>query len=115
MKLVGILIASVPVVFAILRAATTGTDFRYFWLALASTLGAAVILATANRARPQSPGRVVRTAFALLVAAGAAAATGFALGGGSAPALIMVALGFATCSAVGLALALPARRVVPDE
>ena len=115
MKLFGILIASVPVAFAILRAGTTGTDFRYFGLALASTLGAVVILAAANRAQSQSPGLVVRTAFAFLVAAGAAAVTGFALGGGSAPALVAVALGFATCSAVGLALALPARRAVPGE
>ena len=108
MRFLGIFIASVPFVFATLRAATTGTDFRYFWLAMASTLGAALVLAIANRARPRSTGVVVRGAFALLVAAGAAAVTAFALGAGSAPALAIVALAFASCSAVGLALAIRA-------
>jgi hypothetical protein len=106
MKVVGLSIASIPFGFAVLRAATTGTDFRYFWLASASTLGAACILVVANRARPQAPGVVVRVAFALLGATGSAAVTGFALGARSIPALIVVALGFATCSALGLALAL---------
>ena len=106
MRLVGLLIASIPVAFALLRASETGTDFRYFWLALASTLGAVLMLVVASRARPQSPGLIVRAAFALFVAAGAAAVTAFALGAGSVPALIVVAFGFATCSAIGLALAL---------
>ncbi len=112
MKPLGFLVASVPVIFALLRAITTGTDFRYFWLALASTLGAALILVTMNRTVTQPHGTMVRIAFALLVATGTTGVTGFALGGGSAPALIVVALGFATCSAVGLGLALRGSRAV---
>ena len=105
MRIIGVIVAIIPFGFAALRAATTGTDFRYLWLAVASTLGAASILMVANRARPQSPGLVVRAAFALFAAAGGAAVTGFALGASSVPALIVVALGFAMCSAVGLAMA----------
>ncbi|MEO8521996.1 MAG: hypothetical protein ABI603_11565 [Acidobacteriota bacterium] len=106
MRIVGLLIASIPVGFAALRAASTGTDFRYLWLAVVSTLGAAFVLVIANRRRPRSPGVVVRAALALLVAAGAAGVTALALGAHSLPAVLVVALGFATCSAAGLALAL---------
>ena len=106
MRIIGLLIASIPFGFAALRAATTGTDFRYFWLALTSTLGAACMLVVANRARPKSPGLVVRAVFALIAATGAAAVTAFLVGAGSLPALIVVSLGFAACSAAGLALAL---------
>lgn len=106
MRSVGLIIAGIPVGFATLRAITTGADFRYFWLALASTLGAAGMLMIANRARPEPPGLVVRAAFALFTASGAAGVVGFAQEGSSLPALIVVALGFATCSAAGLALVL---------
>lgn len=105
MRIVGVLIASVPLGFAAVRAAATGTDFRYFWVAVASTLGAACVLLTANRARPQSPGLVVRAAFALFVAAGAAGVAAVAVGARSVSAVVVVALGFAICSATGLALA----------
>lgn len=105
-RIIGLLIAAIPVGYAGLRAVATGTDFRYVWLALASTLSAAFILVVANRARPHSPGLVVRTAFVLLAAMGAAEITAFALGAGSAPALAVAALGFATCGSAGLALAL---------
>ena len=106
MRIVGLLIASIPVGFATLRATTTGTDFRYFWLAGASTLGALCILVVANRAWPRLRGVVVRGLFALLVATGATAVMAFKLGAGSVPALMVVALGFAACSAAGLSLAL---------
>jgi CHASE2 domain-containing sensor protein len=47
------LAAVAPFAFGIIRAITTGTDFRYIWVALASGLGAAA----ANRLRtPRAPG-----------------------------------------------------------
>lgn len=114
MRIIGLLIACIPIGFAAVRAAATGTDFRYFWLALTSALSAACILVVANLARPQSPGLVVRAVFALLAAAAVVAVTAFSLGAGSAPALIVVAFGFASCSAAGLALALGSGAVSDD-
>ncbi len=113
MRFIGLTIAAVPIAFAVLRAATTGTDFRYLWLALASTLGAGLMLFITRSTQPVTPGRVVRGAFALLAAAGATAVTAFALGGGSLPALVAIALGFATCSATGLMLTLRPSRPIP--
>ena len=105
MRAIGLLIASIPFWFAAVRAVSTGSDFRYAWVAVASTFGAAGVLAVANRARSESSSLLLRTAFAIIAALVASAATSFVLGATSVPALIVVALGFATCSAVGLALA----------
>lgn len=100
MRMLGTLMAAVPFLFALLRAVSTGTDFRFVWVALASTLGAIVVLA------PDRVGasRTGRRLLALVAATAAAAGAGFAQGAQSAPAVIFVALGFAACSAGGLSL-----------
>jgi hypothetical protein len=109
MRVVGLLIAGVPLLFAAARATTTGTDFRFVWLALVSTATAAGMLSLARRGSPPSQSLVVHAAFAILAAAGTAGITAFALGAGSAPAVFTVALGFASCSGVGLSMVLAPR------
>ena len=37
--------ATVPIAFALIRAVRTGSDFRYFWVALASLLGSVATVA----------------------------------------------------------------------
>ena len=106
MKILGLVLAVLPLAFGALRAATTGADWRYVWVAVASTVVAAAVMAIRRRAGAPTTGRVLA---ALLGAAMAASATGFAQGATSVPAVLFVALGFAICEAVGLALMLRAR------
>ena len=105
MLVLGILIATVPFLFAALRAATTGTDFRYFWLALASTLMAAFMLAVRGRSMPEHR-RIIR---ALISSTAAAYITGFQVGGANRTSVFVVALGFAICSTAGITLIIRAR------
>ena len=105
MTVLGILIAAVPFMFAAIRAATTGTDFRYVWLALTSTLLAAIVLGI-HRRGVISIGRAL---LALCAATVGAYATGVIVGAANPTSMVIVALGFAACSTVGLALFLVAR------
>ena len=105
MMVLGILIAAVPFVFAALRAAMTGTDFRYVWLALASTAMAALMLAVRARSMPEYR-RIIR---ALLASTAGTYTTGFAVGAANAISIFVVALGFAVCSTAGIALIVRAR------
>ena len=100
MRMLGGLMAAVPFLFASMRAVSTGADFRCVWVALASTLGAIVVLAL-NR---MDASRTGRRLLALIAATAAAAGAGLAQGAQSAPAVLFVALGFAVCSVVGLSL-----------
>lgn len=109
MKIVGLLIAGVPLLFAALHATTMGKDFRFIWLALVSTATAAGMLALVRRGSPLSRSLVVHAAFAILAATGTAGITAFALGAGSAPSVLTVALGFAACSGIGLAMVVAPR------
>ena len=104
MRIFGSLVAALPLAFGVIRAVTTGTDLRYLLVAIVSTLSAALMLTVARRVSRPSPGIVVRIAFAVFAAAGAAGVCAFALGAGSAPAVLVVALAFALCSGVGLTL-----------
>ena len=100
MMVLGMLLAAVPFVFAALRAATTGNDFRYLWLALASTLMAAVMLALRGHRMPEWR-RLMR---ALFSSTAAAYSTGFLVGAANPISIFVVALGFAVCSTAGIAL-----------
>ena len=105
MMMLGILLGVVPFVFAALRATTTGNDFRYFWLALASTLMAAFILAVPGRPMPAAR----RTVRALIAATVTTFVVGGRVGGANTVSVFIVALGFAICSTAGVALILRAR------
>jgi hypothetical protein len=100
--MLGLLVAIIPVGFGALRAITTGSDFRYLWVALVSSVAAGVAL-TATRRFPSR--WLASVAVAVVAATIAAAGAAFALGGRSVPAVLFVAAGFAVCSGVGLAWA----------
>ena len=106
MKAVGMLIAAVPFAFAGIRLATTGNDFRYLWMAAASTFCAVAILA-----RPSAPAVANgwRIGLAAISAALGAAGIAIALGARAGPGIAIVAGSFGLCSAVGTGLAVRAR------
>ena len=101
LRLLAVLVLALPVGFGALRFITTGDDSRYVWTAVASIVGACMVIV-------RSPPRVtLSTQLALgaaSLAAGLAAACAALLGATSAPAIAVVALGFGACSAGGLAL-----------
>ncbi len=99
-------VVAMPIIFGALRLLTTGTDARYLWTALASSLGAAVIL---WRPRASRAPRALHVAIAWLVAAVCATLTAFALGATSSGAIAAVAGSFGACSAAGMTLVRRAR------
>lgn len=106
MMMLGLLLAAVPFAFAVLRAAGTGTDLRYVWVALAAAVASwAVLIFSGRGARPTAS----RAAAALVAATAAASVAGFVQGAQSVPSVLFVALGFAICEAGGLSLVRRAR------
>lgn len=100
----GILIALVPFAFGVLRALETGSDFRFLWTALGSSLGAILVM-TLGKARSRSRHALFSLSIvALVMATLLAALAALLLGARSAPAIWVVAFGFGLCSAVGGAL-----------
>ena len=104
LHLLAILFVALPFGFALVRAVTTGTDFRYLWLALATCGGVALVM-TLAKAR----GRTLRIVFALSIVAVVAAtllgrATAQLLGVRAGPAVWIVAAAFALCETAGFAL-----------
>lgn len=104
-RFIGWIIAAVPLGFAFLRAATTGTDFRYLWVAIASTVSAGIVVMMSRRREEQPGGRFARVAIAVFAATAVSAAAAFAQGAGSVPAVLVVSFAFALCSGIGLSLA----------
>ena len=106
MKWLGLMLVAIPFVFAALRAFSTGTDFRYVWVALAAATAAVAVFAYSGRtARPA----LSRSIVALVASTVSASAVGFLLGARSVPAVLFVGFGFAICEAGGLALVHRAR------
>ena len=97
MRMLGVVIGSIPTAFGLLRFATTRTDLRYLVLALASAIAAALTLAITSRVR--TPPRVV---ILLIGTALVGVAVGLAEGATSIPAVVFVATGFAVCHTLGL-------------
>ena len=104
-----IFVAAVPFAFGLIRAARTGYDFRYFWVALASLLGAMATIAV-GRAHPRRPIAFVALVvgvfvIATLVAVFAALLMGTTLGLG----IITVGAAFGFCFAIGALINILAR------
>ena len=101
---ISIMCAAVPFAFAAVRAIRTGYDVRYFWVALASSLGASAVMVVgkANSPRPNSAAAlpagvfVIATLFAVL----AARLLGTRVGPGS----LVVGSAFGCCYAASCAL-----------
>jgi hypothetical protein len=102
-------LAAVPICFGTVRAATTGTDFRYLVTAVASlAAGATVFWLAAARV----PSRWLRSGVAFVVAVLAGAAAAWWQGARSVPATGVVAVGFALCTTASGWLGLFSRRAV---
>lgn len=95
-RALGVVIVAIPVAFGVIRAVVAG-DFRYVWVALASTLGAELVWLIAKH-RGSLLGR---TFVVLVVSMALATAAGLLLGTRLALGLIVVAGGFAACTAAG--------------
>jgi len=106
MRILGALLVVTPLMFGGLRAALTGTDYRYLLVAMAATITAVLVLGVPGRA-PAPSG--FRTALAALTAAIAAVGAALGLGASSLAAVLFVALSFTLCLIVGLGLLIRAR------
>jgi hypothetical protein len=95
------LLAALPILFAGIRFAQTGSDARYFGMAAASLAGTALLfLRPGSLARP-TPGRLL---LALVLAGGLAATIGVLLGATAGVGVAVVALGFGLCTTLGIGL-----------
>lgn len=100
----GILFIAAPFAFGLLRLATTGTDWRYVWAALAALAGSAAVIAFG---KSRSSGSAVTIGFAALaLVAGTVVAfleaTLIAHVHGAAPWIVSFAFSF--CVTVGMVL-----------
>ena len=104
MRVLSVLFGVVPFAFGFLRLVTTGTDSRYIWLALASLIGATVVMRL-GKARRRSRS-VVAALFLTAVAVSTLLAVLVAhlLGATAVLAILAVAIGFGMCSAISAAL-----------
>lgn len=109
MKALSIVFAALPFAFGLFRAARTGSDFRYFWVALASSCGAAAILMLTRQS-----GRGLRIAVLLSAAAFVGATlcalfAALALGTTMGLGILVVAGSFGFCFAIAAGLQVRAR------
>ena len=101
---------SLPFLFGLLRAATTGNDFRYLWVAAAALSGAGVIIAVAKGQLRQPRVAVAFSVGSFVVATLCATAAGMLLGTRFGAGLLVVASSFAFCCAIGCMLFAITRR-----
>jgi hypothetical protein len=103
-------LAAVPGVFGLVRAVSTGDDFRYLWLAAAAMIGSTVAVRVFGYRAPGAarvtPGRVVA---AVATGAGCAAATAIFMGATAGPGVAIVAVAFGLCTGVSAVLTSLAR------
>lgn len=107
-RILAVLIAAVPFAFGVIRAITTGWDFRYLIIAIASFAGAVLgVRLVGTKRRQESRATALLLAFIVSLLVGAA--TGWVLGARSVSAIVFVAGGFAVCEIVACALYLRSR------
>jgi hypothetical protein len=100
-RAIAVLLGLVPFAFGTMRLATSQGDARYLWTAVASTIGAAAILARPGRSGGTS---IIATVSGIAMAAVCAATCAVLLGATAGPAIAVVALAFGMCSAGAIAL-----------
>ena len=96
--ILGVLFLAIPFAFGVLRFRTTGDDSRYLIVAIASSLGALLVLV---RPRMTAAPTVARALAAVAVATLCAAVASFVVGSRNAISVAVVSLSFAVCSAAG--------------
>ena len=100
-----IVLAMVPIAFGLLRAASTGSDYRYIWVAIASYAGVGVVLAIGRL----SWAAVMRFIVAFVLATFTGWSVAMFTGAKPIPAF-MVAIFFGFCGAAGATLFRPFHR-----
>ena len=109
LDVISIIFAATPIGFALIRAITTGHDWRYLWVALAALLGAAVVMVVGRpyRRRPMANVSVslVAFVFSTVLAMVAALSIGTRFG----PGILIVAASFGLCCAASCLAYLLAR------
>ena len=108
LRAAALIFVALPMAFGVVRAATTGTDFRYVWVAAASTAGAAVV-ARGGRAFVQTQAVILLAAAAFVASVLAAILAASWLGTSLGLGILVVAASFGLCSAVGCVLYARAR------
>ena len=106
MRVLGLLLIAVPFAFGLTRYIATGSDLRYVWMAIVSTLGAAAALVRPGAGASPSG---ARAGIATVAAAAGAAAMAILLGATAGPGIAIVAVAFGGCSAWGTWLITRAR------
>jgi hypothetical protein len=99
-----IFFAAVPFAFALIRAGRTGYDLRYFWVALASLLGATMVMAVGNAYSRGLKVRVALSAGAFVIATLCAVLAAVLLGTTVGPGILVVASSFGFCCAASCVL-----------
>jgi len=102
------LITAMPVLFGVIRAVSTGDDFRYLWLAAAALLGTTAVMMIGRTPRASRIG--VRAAAAVAAGTAAAAAAALLQGATAGPGVTIVAVAFGLCTGIGGTLASLARQ-----
>ena len=103
MALLSFLFAAAPFALALVRAVQTGHDMRLLWMALASFVGATVVMAVA-KAGSRKPSLVLSLTGAFVVATLLAGLAAFADGARAAPGIWAVAVVFGLCCTVAQTL-----------
>lgn len=104
-----VLFGAAPLGFGLLRALRTGSDLRMFWMAVASTLFAASVLAGAVGRRRTRSAVLYQAGVIFVVATLLAGGMGFALGATAGPGVLAVSAVFGICLAVASVLVAYAR------
>ena len=107
---VGVFAAAVPVAFGVVRAITTGDDFRYLWLAAAAILGSLAVMWPGSRAPRPARVTALRGVGAIVSGAVCAAAAALVQGATLGLGLAIVAVGFGICTGTGAVLVVAARQ-----
>jgi hypothetical protein len=107
---VSLIVAGLPVAFALIRAVRTGYDLRYLWVALASLVGAAAVMAVGRRYNSTPLVAVALSAAALVAAMLLALLAALLLGTRPGAGILVVAFAFALCCAASCLLHLLASR-----
>ena len=103
-RALSITFAGLPLAFGLVRAVSTGTDLRYVWVALASLLGAAAIMAVARTSRGGPLVAFAMAAAAFVTSTFLAMLAALLLGTRMGAGMLVVASSFGLCCAVSCLL-----------
>ncbi len=104
LRLLSIAFAALPLAFGLVRAVSTGNDLRYVWVALASLLGAAAIMAVARSSRGGPLVAVAMSAAVFVTSTFLAMLAALLLGTRMALGMLVVAASFGLCCAASCLL-----------